>query len=537
MNRRVFYSTRISYLSSLIFLLCVLGLGLPFCEVNAYAGDKARSRAERALRDGDLELAEKLYREILEQNASDNEARLGLSYTLYKMRDLRSAFDHAARVVARDPLSARAHALLGTVVLATGDFRLSVEEFRTALSLNENEALAVAGLAMVDFYENRLQSSFVLLRRAVELDSREPDFLYSFAQTAARTERFREAAAAYERFLIVAPHTDADRRARIRGLIEFMKYLSSQSRLYTLDGEDSVTVPFEVVNNRPIIKIRINGLKEPLRFVLDTGSGMCVVSEETARRLGLRSVARGGQARAVGGGGRFEIVYGFLTSLAIGGARVENVPVYIRRFFEDGTHVDGYIGLSVINKYITTVDYGTKTFSLARQQDTTETPLGVSAPGSIDIPIRTTSSGFLSGEVQLEGIKKPLNFIVDTGASVSVVAESVAAHEDMNRYEQDLRMRIYGAAGVAENVKVLLLPRLTLGSLVRERISAAVLDLNPINETTGFVQSGIIGGNFLSHFRLTFDFRRGVLSLDPLVPVGSESERTAPEGEANVRQP
>ncbi len=46
--------------------------------------------------------------------------------------------------------------------------------------------------------------------------------------------------------------------------------------------------------------------------MLDTGSGMSVISEETAKRLGIKLVARGGLARAVGGGGKFEIVYGFV---------------------------------------------------------------------------------------------------------------------------------------------------------------------------------------------------------------------------------
>ena len=43
-------------------------------------------------------------------------------------------------------------------------------------------------------------------------------------------------------------------------------------------------------------------------------------------------MARGGLARAVGGGGRFEIVYGYLNSMEIGDIRIENVPVYIRHF-------------------------------------------------------------------------------------------------------------------------------------------------------------------------------------------------------------
>src|ERR1700760_3862875 len=44
------------------------------------AGDGARSRAERAARDGDFEAAEKIYRELLSKDSHDNGSRLGLSY-------------------------------------------------------------------------------------------------------------------------------------------------------------------------------------------------------------------------------------------------------------------------------------------------------------------------------------------------------------------------------------------------------------------------------------------------------------------------
>ena len=77
-------------------------------------------------------------------------------------------------------------------------------------------------------------------------------------------------------------------------------------------------------------------------------------------------------------------------------------------------------------------------------------------------------------------------------------------------------MRVFGAAGVAENVKIALLPKVVLGSYTREKINAAVLDLEPINETAGFQQSGILGGNFLRHFRVIFDFQRSVVRFEPL---------------------
>ncbi|MDT5295951.1 MAG: hypothetical protein QOJ76_2831, partial [Acidobacteriota bacterium] len=296
------------------FFACVAALGVGRVAPASAAEDKARARAERAVRDGDFEVAEKLFRELVAKDPRDAAARLGLSRALLKQRKNQEAYDHAARVIARDPVSARAHALLGAALLGSGDFRLSVEEFRTALSFKDDEATAIAGLAMVDFYENRLSQSVAGLKRAAYIDPEEPDYVYNLGQVAARSERYAEAANAYEQFLRIAPKTDADRRARIRGLIDFLRYLGAQSDLLAVGGPGAVSLPFELVNNRPIVKVRINGSKEPLRFVVDTGAGMCVISTEAAARTGLKTVARGGMARAVGGAGRFEIVYGFIQS-------------------------------------------------------------------------------------------------------------------------------------------------------------------------------------------------------------------------------
>ncbi|MGI8565471.1 MAG: tetratricopeptide repeat protein, partial [Pyrinomonadaceae bacterium] len=308
------YRVAVSWVAA--FAICAsLGVGGSFVPAIAAKGEKTRERAARALREGEFEAAEKLYREMLSKNARDREARLGLSFAFLKQRKHQDAFEAAARVATADPESARAHALLGATLLGVGDFRLSVEAFRTALSLKENEALAINGLAMVDFYESRLTRSLAGLRRAAFLAPDEPDYHFNLGQVAARSEQYAEAADSYERFLRVAPRADADRRARIRGLIDFLRYLGTQRSLLRAEGAARVEVPFELTNNRPIINVRVNGSKELLRFVIDTGAGMCVLSDAAAERIGVRAVARGGNARAVGGGGRFEILYGFLQSL------------------------------------------------------------------------------------------------------------------------------------------------------------------------------------------------------------------------------
>ncbi|HEX8131679.1 MAG TPA: aspartyl protease family protein [Pyrinomonadaceae bacterium] len=543
--------------------ICVaLGGGDVWAAAPFGKGDKQREKAARALRQGEFEAAEKLYRALVERDPKDVAARLGLSFALLKQRNLRDAYDHAARVLALDPTSARAHALIGSALLAGGDFKLSIEEFRTALAFKNDEALAIAGLSMINFYENRAAIALAGLRRAVYLDPDEPDYVFSYAQAAARSERYREAADAYEDFLRIAPRTDADRRARIRGLISFLRYLGSQRQLYLTGGASQAIIPFELVNSRPIINVRLNGSKTPLRFVVDTGSGMCVLSRATAERLNIKPVAQGGLARAVGGGGRFEIVYGFLSLLQMDEVRIENVPVYIRDFNPQQEPVDGYIGLSVLAKYIASVDYSTLQMTLVRQSErpaqarpftdtvvplnsnhvapdmaappSVETlagatataptpaapqipkPTGVSeANRSYEVPIRSTSSGFWSSSVVLEGIEKPLNFIMDTGASISVISQELAKTEDMARFEQKTRLKVYGAAGVSEDVVTVLLPRVSFGDYTHANLSAAVLDMSAINETSGFEQTGIIGGNVLRRFRVTFDFQRGLVRLDP----------------------
>ena len=516
---------RIRRIGIAILAVVVIGLAMPDAGLSSNLGDgKTRRRADKALREGEYETAAKLFRELLADDVHDHQARLGLSFALLKQRLLRDAYDHAARVIMADPLSSRAHALLGATILANGDFRNSVEEFKTALSIQENEALAIAGLAMVEFYENRLDSSIRGLRRAVEIDSSEPDYIFNLGQATARSERYKEAADAYERFLAIAPKTDSDRRARIRGLIDFLRYLGRQSALYVLTGKNKADMIFESGDGRPVLNVRVNGGKENLKFVLDTGSGMSVVSEVTAKKLGLRPVARGGLARAVGGGGRFEIVYGFLSSLELGEVKIESVPVYIRHFYDGGIPVDGYLGLSVISRFIAALDYSEGSFTLRRNvaSPTTQAEPQAVAPAPpsdiMEIPVRTTSSGFLSGEVRVDGIEQPLNFIIDTGATISVVSEKLAEQEDLANYLQPTKMRVFGAAGIAENVKTVLLPRVMLGSLVRENVSAAVLDLEPLNETAGFTQDGILGANFLRHFRVSFNFQRGLITLEPLKP-------------------
>lgn len=463
---------------------------------------KTIKEAKRNLRKGKSAEAEQSLRELVAKQPANAFAKLNLAYVLLKEKRLREAYDISFDVVKKDPTNAYGFAVLGNVLIAEGNLRQARLLVVNALKLDKKEGLAWAGLGLVDFYENRIDVAIENLEMAAYLEPRESDFHFALAQVAARAERYEMAALAYEKFLDVAPTADRDRRERIEGLIRFLRFLGGRKSLYDIDGKRT-TVPISIVSDRPVIGTQVNGGKETLKFVLDTGSGISVISRKTAERLGIKPITKGGMARAIGGTGKFPIVYGFLNSVTIGDVKIRNVPVYIREFYATSEEVDGYIGLALISKFLTTLDYGEGTFTLAEKSVGDGTPFDE----AMFLPLRLTSSGFLSGEVMLEGVENPLNFIVDTGASVSVISSEVAALDEIGRHARDERLRVIGAAGVLDDVRYFVLPKMSFGENSVESVRAVELDLGIINEASGFRQAGILGGNFLKNYRLVFDFK------------------------------
>lgn len=490
---------------TLLFII-VMFVGSAAADIQPATADDSKKlvrQADKLVGKGDLAGAEILLKRAIELQPSDPKIKLKLAFVYLKQRRLVNAYDLTFPIVKADPQNSYGFAILGATFLNAGRFDDARRFFVNAIRIDRSEGLAWAGIGLLDFYENNIYESISNLQEAVYQEPLEPDYLYALAQVSSRAEKYREAAQAYEDFLRVSRDEDDERRARIRGLINFLRYLGNKQSLYQTAGANSTRVSFELVGNRPIVKLKVNGKDDEFRFVLDTGSGISVISTETAKLLGLRPITKGGFAKGIGGDGKFEIVYGFLREVKIGDVVVRSVPVYIRKFHSDG-NIDGYIGLSLISKFLTTIDYGAQTFDLQKKDKDNDLPL---PSAGISLPLRLTSSGFLSGQVQLEGIEAPLNFIVDTGASVSVISHDIATMDSMVPNIRDEKMRVIGSAGITEDVPSFLLPKISFGSHSRRSITAIALDLDLINEASGFQQSGILGGNFLRNYRMTFDFK------------------------------
>ncbi|MCC6743779.1 MAG: aspartyl protease family protein [Acidobacteria bacterium] len=454
-------------------------------------------------------------------------AQLGLAWAYLKMRKYGSSVQQSVKVLRKTPDNARANALVGVALMRVGFLQEALGSFEAALRTDRNEVLAIAGKAELDLYVGNLAESLRRAREAVARSPREPDFLYLQGQCASRLERYEEAAEAYERFLDVAVDLDGDRRSRIRGLVSLYRRLNGRN-LYAVHGAKSVDVPISLTDSRlPAVDVKING-KGPFRFVIDSGAGFVVVSEEVASKLKLRRVAEGGTSRGVSGTGRFEIVYGVLDRLEMGQMAMDSVPTYIRKIHDSTTRgkIDGYIGLSVMSHFRIAVDYEKGVLEF-RPQSEPAVPLG---PGDFEVPYRMTSGGMMSVSTDI-GAPVPLNFIVDTGASSTVVSSKAFGRYNLeSKQHKGVAVRVVGAGGVTDNVPVVVLDRLQLTGSERghDFVRAIVLDLDPVNETAGFEQSGIVGSDLLRFFRVEFDFIRSVVVFRPNSRMQTDSDPAPP---------
>ncbi|HJQ68923.1 MAG TPA: aspartyl protease family protein [Blastocatellia bacterium] len=509
-----------------VALLLALGLALAAAapRVSAEAGDRKEKdpnekyyrQAKKAIRDGKYEKAVEVYAELLDKDGRDIEAHLGISLAYAKQLNFQNCYDHANKVIEMEPNNARAHALAGLALLRSGYVPSAVERLVRSVTINPKEALAFGAAAEIDYYEGRARDAHAKAYHAYTLDPDEPDYLVTLARASSRLERFADAADAYEQFLRIAPQTDKERRERIQGLIDFYRQLVGVE-VHQVSGANSTNVPFDLgADRRPYITVKING--RDATFVIDTGSGFTVISKDAAKRFGVSEIARGGKSQGVGGDGKFPIIYGLIKSMQLGEARLRSVPCFIRPFH--GTkerpgeiRSDGFIGLSVLAHFLTELDYKDSFMRLNRQ-----TGLSVPLQASVDevvVPFRTTQNGLISIETELDGNHR-INAILDSGASSTVI--STAAVDRLKMRDQIIKgqtARVIGAAGVSDNVELLFIRNCRVSTLSQNNMRALVLDFGAINETSGFEQSGILGGDFLRHYRVTIDFSRAQVMLKP----------------------
>jgi Flp pilus assembly protein TadD len=156
-------------------------------------------------RDGDLPAAERTLTTAAERSPFSTVSR-NLANFYYRHGQLTEAEQILRDVLARDPLDAAAHNLLGTVLFRTGELAGAEEQFRLALRYDYWMIDAHANLAAVADVRGDLEQALQHYRRALKLAPNNASLYYAMGVVLNRHGQSAEARRALTRAVELDPH-------------------------------------------------------------------------------------------------------------------------------------------------------------------------------------------------------------------------------------------------------------------------------------------------------------------------------------------
>lgn len=273
------------------------------------------------------------------------------------------------------------------------------------------------------------------------------------------------------------------------------------------------TVPFEfAAPGLPLVVVptTVNDCG-PYRFVLDTGAGHCLLTPRVAQALNLEA---GTAKEAVGAGGRVELELSRVASITVGGARVTSLEVGVTAELDALSAVvrsplDGDLGHNFLKAFCLTVDYKSRVLHLASEGEG-HGPSSTDRHQAIPFTLAAPAKPLVLVDTYVNH-RGPFRFVVDTGASTSVVGTTLA---------QQLGLTFRPAAaltggGGAVPSALTHVDVLRVGHVSVPSVTVAVADFLPrLSEHVGVELEGIVGFNFLREFRVTIDYQRSRLRLE-----------------------
>lgn len=277
-------------------------------------------------------------------------------------------------------------------------------------------------------------------------------------------------------------------------------------------------IPFELNGNVLFLPVRVNG-SAPLSFVLDTGAHGSLVNSTVAEALRL---PKGRASTSHGAGGPAASTHITGVTLDVGGARLEDLTVAATPLGalenNTGRAMDGILGSNLFRRYVVEIDYETNRITLYE-------PAGFDAGGrGKSVPLRfedehpyVRAKLTLPGQSAIEG-----EFVVDLGSNLPLILLPSFIEEKKLRGSLPTTLETFGR-GVGGEVG------LPMGRSTRLELGGFALDAPvtafPRSGTFGRTgKAGNIGSAVLRRFRVTFDYSRKRMILEPNLRFGEPFE-------------
>lgn len=294
--------------------------------------------------------------------------------------------------------------------------------------------------------------------------------------------------------------------------------LASASGLRAREAQQKpvLSAPFELVGSYIILRVQVNGSR-PLSFLLDTGASESVIDTSRATQLGL--ALKGGEPGLVLGGAA-EAALAQDVHWKLAQANVDftfNFPEMIAVDLSTpraalGHDVDGIIGGDILMLGVAEIDYASRTLKLYDSQTYRYLGSGAVLPITLDrkrpfVDIAITTQ---------RGAAYKSRVLLDSGANGAIMLSKAFADKNkvLQQTQKTLRGVSVGLGGSLLQHDVGRLRKMQIGRFeIREPIASFSQDTEGALAEPN--QDGSIGSEVLRRFKLTLDYSRLRIMLDP----------------------
>jgi Flp pilus assembly protein TadD/predicted aspartyl protease len=448
------------------------------------------------------------YRNAVKAASPDQmrEARSGLIVSALRVAEFETAREEAEKLIRESPRNPESMALYGDALWASGLFEQAEAKYQESIGLSPELARGLHGVARSLAARGQFDQAMVAAQAALKRAPRDLEIHHTVGSIYERTHKYEEAAAAYTNYVNLLPNKDTSYKASwSRAEIQFLRSFGQRVPFEADPGTDArlFSVPFKLVNQKVVVRARVNGAREQ-DFIVDTGSENTVVTRPTAQRLGILPITQALSA-GVGDVGLRGLQLARIDTLEVGDLKLRNVPALIKNpplVMRDLPTRETESLSPLALGYSMTLDYTTKQMTLGKHL-----PL---QPADFDLPLRLDRLATVQGTI--DGARQA-DFIIDTGGEVISISQASANALGKGDLEHKIGLRVYGSSGW--DTEAFLLPGVNLAfdTLQYRNFSVIVLNLATPSALLGFQVGGIVGHRFLSNYKVAIDLERSTLRL------------------------
>ena len=353
----------------------------------------------------------------------------------------------------------------GDLAFKAGRFDEALAAYTVAAAANPDDLDARLGLGTIELYRNRL-------------------------------------AEAKREFSAVLAKDPQNMRAKGRLAVALQREGAPGIFAIDLHGAREVDVPLLGIDPLPMLHVTVNG--HELTLFIDTGATTIDLSTEAAQRVGALVTAEGQGVFA--GGKTGDVGTTSLARVQVGGLTVTALPAEVLPGLRSavGTHVDGAIGTSFLDHFLSTIDYRRKLLVLRPASDSAAFEADAAHRNADLRTMWLVGDHFIFATAHVNDAPEAL-FNIDTGGGGIGLQLTQASLEGAHITPDLAHAQSFGGGG-GETKAVPFRAVVTLGKRTVRDVPGLYFTEGDQYGIFPFTVSGTITHEFFRNSALTFDF-------------------------------